>query len=139
MPLPEKDEMFYTKSKMLNEITVSLGGRVAEELIFHDITTGASQDIKQATNMARAMVTRYGMSDRVGLINYDDDSDEVFIGRDLAHSKSYGEEAVTVRVAAVLDADSLTGKTVDVRGVVATYEGQLLIKAFAQDGITILP
>ena len=96
MPLPEKDEMFYTKSKMLNEITVSLGGRVAEELIFHDITTGASQDIKQATNMARAMVTRYGMSDRVGLINYDDDSDEVFIGRDLAHSKSYGEEAVTV-------------------------------------------
>ena len=96
MPLPEKDEMFYTKSKMLNEITVSLGGRVAEELIVHDITTGASQDIKQATNMARAMVTRYGMSDRVGLINYDDDSDEVFIGRDLAHSKSYGEEAVTV-------------------------------------------
>ena len=96
MPLPEKDEMFYTKSKMLNEITVSLGGRVAEELIVHDITTGASQDIKQATNMARAMVTGYGMSDRVGLINYDDDSDEVFIGRDLAHSKSYGEEAVTV-------------------------------------------
>ena len=96
MPLPEKDEMFYTKSKMLNEITVSLGGRVAEELIFHDITTGDSQDLKQATNMARAMVTRYGMSDRVGLINYDDDSDEVFIGRDLAHSKSYGEEAVTV-------------------------------------------
>lgn len=96
MPLPEKDEMFYTKSKMLNEITVSLGGRVAEEIIFHDITTGASQDIKQATAMARAMVTKYGMSERVGLINYDDDSDEVFIGRDLAHSKSYGEEAVTV-------------------------------------------
>ena len=91
MPLPEKDEMFYTKGKMRQDIIVSLGGRVAEELIFDDITTGASQDIKEATNAARAMVTKYGFSDTVGLINYADDSDEVFIGRDLAHSKPYGE------------------------------------------------
>ena len=91
MPLPEKDDMFHTKGQMLQEIIVSLGGRVAEELIFDDITTGASQDIKQATAMARAMVTRYGMSDELGLINYDNDGDEVFIGRDLAHSKPYGE------------------------------------------------
>lgn len=91
MPLPERDDMFYTKGKMLQEITVMLGGRVAEEIIFDDITTGASQDIKQATDMARAMVTKYGMSDEVGLINYDNDSDDVFIGYDLAHAKSYGE------------------------------------------------
>ena len=91
MPLPEKDEMFYTKGRMLQDITVALGGRVAEELIFDDITTGASQDIKSATRTARAMVTQYGMSDAVGLINYDGDGDEVFIGRDLAHTKSYGE------------------------------------------------
>ena len=91
MPLPEKDEMFYTKGKMLQDIIVSLGGRVAEEMIFDDITTGASQDIKEATKAARAMVTQYGFSDAIGLINYADDSDEVFIGRDLAHSKPYGE------------------------------------------------
>lgn len=91
MPLPEKDEMFNTKSRMMQDIIVSLGGRVAEELIFDDITTGASQDIKQATQTARAMVTAYGMSDEIGLINYADDSNDVFIGRDLAHSKSYGE------------------------------------------------
>ena len=91
MPLPEKDEMFYTKGKMLQDIVVSLGGRVAEEMIFDDITTGASQDIKEATKAARAMVTQYGFSDAIGLINYADDSDEVFIGRDLAHSKPYGE------------------------------------------------
>ena len=91
MPLPEKDDMFHTKGQMLQEIIVSLGGRVAEELIFDDITTGASQDIKQATAMARAMVTRYGMSEELGLVNYDNDGDEVFIGRDLAHSKPYGE------------------------------------------------
>ena len=91
MPLPEKDEMFLSRKKMLQEIVVDLGGRVAEELVFDDITTGASQDIKQATAMAKAMVTKYGMSERVGLINYDNDEDEVFIGRDLAHKRGYGE------------------------------------------------
>ena len=91
MPLPERDDMFSTKGKMLQDITVDLGGRVAEELIFGDITTGASQDIKQATALARAMVTQYGMSERLGLINYGNDEDEVFIGRDLAHTRSYGE------------------------------------------------
>ena len=96
MPLPEKDEMFQTKGRMMQELVVDLGGRVAEELIFHDVTTGASQDIKQATALARAMVTRYGMSDRLGLINYDDDDGQVFIGRDLAHTRSYGEEIASV-------------------------------------------
>ena len=95
MPIPEKDEMFNTKGKMLQDITVSLGGRVAEELVFDDITTGASQDIKQATKMAKAMVTRYGMSENVGLICYDNDDDEVFIGRDLAHTRGYGEGVAT--------------------------------------------
>ena len=92
MPLPERDEMFNTKGKMLQNIIVSLGGRIAEELIFDDITTGASQDIKQATETARAMVTKYGFSSKLGLINYDDSNDEVFIGRDLAHSRPYGED-----------------------------------------------
>lgn len=92
MPLPEKDEMFNTRGKMLQDITVSLGGRIAEEIIFDDITTGASQDIKQATSLAKAMVTKFGMSREVGLINYDSDSEEVFIGRDLAHTRGYGEE-----------------------------------------------
>lgn len=96
MPLPEKDEMFNTKGKMLQEIVVGLGGRVAEELIFDDVTTGASQDIKQATALARAMVTKYGFSDKVGLVNYGSDEDEVFIGRDLAHTRSYGENVATV-------------------------------------------
>ncbi|WP_418746838.1 ATP-dependent zinc metalloprotease FtsH [Frisingicoccus sp.] len=96
MPLPEKDEMFYTKGRMIQDITVALGGRVAEELIFDDITTGAAQDIKSATRTARAMVTQYGMSDEVGLINYGGDDDEVFIGRDLAHTKAYGEGIATV-------------------------------------------
>ena len=96
MPLPEKDEMFNTKGKMLQDIVVSLGGRVAEEKVFDDITTGASQDIKQATAVAKAMVTQYGMSEKVGLINYDDDSDNVFIGRDLAHARGYGESVATV-------------------------------------------
>lgn len=91
MPLPEKDEMFLTKGKMLQEIMVSLGGRIAEEIIFDDITTGASSDIKKATKVARQMVTRYGMSDNIGVINYDNDDDEVFIGRDLAHAKSHSE------------------------------------------------
>ena len=96
MPLPEKDEMYMTKGRMLQHIMVALGGRIAEELIFDDITTGASQDIKQATGIARAMVTRYGMSEKVGMINYGSDEDEVFIGRDLAHTKSYGEAVATV-------------------------------------------
>ncbi len=91
MPLPEHDEMFDTRGRMLQQIVVDLGGRVAEELIFDDITTGASQDIKQATQLAKAMVTKYGMSDNVGLINYDNEDDEVFIGRDLAHARGYGE------------------------------------------------
>ena len=97
MPLPEKDEMFNTKGKMIQNIIVSLGGRVAEELVFDDITTGASQDIKQATQTARSMVTKYGFSKELGLINYDDDSDEVFIGRDLAHARPYSE-AVAGRI-----------------------------------------
>jgi cell division protease FtsH len=92
MPLPEKDEMFNTKGRMIQDIIVDLGGRVAEELVFDDITTGASQDIKQATSIARAMVTKYGMSEKLGLIRYGDDDDEVFIGRDLAHTRSYGEQ-----------------------------------------------
>ena len=97
MPLPEKDEMFNTKGKMLQDITVALGGRVAEEEVFDDITTGASQDIKQATGLAKSMVTKFGMSEAVGLVNYDNDSDEVFIGRDLAHSsRGYGESMATL-------------------------------------------
>jgi len=91
MPLPEKDEMFMTKGRMLQDIMVSLGGRIAEQLIFDDITTGASSDIKKATQEARSMVTRYGMSDNIGVINYDSEGDEVFIGRDLAHTKSHSE------------------------------------------------
>ncbi len=91
MPLPERDEMFITKGKMLQDIMVSLGGRIAEEIIFDDITTGASSDIKKATQAARDMVTRYGMSENIGVINYNSDDDEVFIGRDLAHAKSHSE------------------------------------------------
>lgn len=91
MPLPEKDEMFLTRGKMLQEIMVSLGGRIAEEIIFQDITTGASSDIKKATKVARRMVARFGMSENIGVICYDDDDDEVFIGRDLAHAKSHSE------------------------------------------------
>lgn len=106
MPLPENDFMFRTKGKMLQDIMVDLGGRIAEEIIFGDITTGASQDIKQATAMARAMVTQYGMSDKVGMINYDNEGDEVFIGRDLAHTKSYGAEvanAIDSEVKRIID------------------------------------
>ncbi len=95
MPLPEKDEMFHTKTEMLEEIMVSLGGRIAEDIIFGDITTGASSDIKKATKMARRMVTRYGMSKNIGVICYEDDDDEVFIGRDLAHAKSHSEEVAS--------------------------------------------
>ncbi len=92
MPLPEKDEMYLTKGKMKQDIMVSLGGRIAEEIIFDDITTGASSDIKKATGAARRMVTRYGMSSTIGTVNYEEDSDEVFIGRDFAHTKSYSEK-----------------------------------------------
>lgn len=95
MPLPERDDMFNTRGKMLQNIIVSLGGRIAEELVFDDITTGASQDIKQATETARSMVTKYGFSSKLGLINYDSDNDEVFIGRDLAHTRPYGEEVAS--------------------------------------------
>ena len=95
MPMPEKDEMFRTKGQMIQEIIVDLGGRVAEEMVIGDITTGASQDIKQATALARAMVTKFGMSDSIGLIHYADDEDEVFIGKDLAHTRGYGEEVAT--------------------------------------------
>ena len=96
MPLPEQDEMFNSKKKMLENIVVDLGGRVAEELIFHDITTGASQDIKQATQMARAMVTQYGMSEKVGMIQYGGDENEVFIGRDFGHTKNYADQTAAL-------------------------------------------
>jgi cell division protease FtsH len=95
MPLPEKDEMFNTKGRMLQDIMVSLGGRIAEELIFNDITTGASQDIKMATKTARSMVTRYGFSQTLGMVNYGSDDDEVFIGRDLAHTKNFSESVAS--------------------------------------------
>ncbi len=106
MPLPERDEMFNTKGKMMQDIMVSLGGRIAEEVIFDDITTGASSDIKKATKVARAMVTRYGFSENIGVINYDEDDNEVFIGRDLAHTRSHSEavaSAIDVEVKAIID------------------------------------
>ncbi len=96
MPLPEKDELFNTRGRMLQDIMVSLGGRIAEELVLDDITTGASQDIKQATSIAKAMVTQFGMSERLGMINYDESADEVFIGKELGHSRSYGESTATI-------------------------------------------
>ncbi|MEE0954357.1 MAG: ATP-dependent zinc metalloprotease FtsH [Eubacterium sp.] len=110
MPQPEKDRMFMTRGQMLEQITVDLGGRAAEEMIFDDITTGASQDIKQATKTARAMITRYGMSDKLGLVTYDDDSDEVFIGRDWGHTRQYSEE-----IAASIDDE--------VRGIIERCHG----------------
>ena len=106
MPLPAEDEMFNTKGKMLQDIMVSLGGRIAEEIIFEDVTTGACQDIKHASKIARAMVTKYGMSETVGMIDYGSDEDEVFIGRDLAHARSYGEEvagAIDTEVKRIID------------------------------------
>ena len=106
MPLPENDDMFYTKGRMKQRIMVSLGGRIAESLIFDDITTGASSDIQKATEVARNMVVKYGMSDKIGLINYDSDDDEVFIGRDLAHTKSYSESTASMidaEVKAIID------------------------------------
>lgn len=106
MPLPERDEMFNTKGRMLQDIMVSLGGRIAEEIIFDDVTTGASSDIKKATKVARAMVTKYGFSDNIGVINYDEDDNEVFIGRDLAHTRSHSEAVageIDVEVKAIVD------------------------------------
>ncbi len=106
MPLPERDEMFNTKGRMLQDIMVSLGGRIAEEIIFDDVTTGASSDIKKATKVARAMVTKYGFSDNIGVINYDEDDNEVFIGRDLAHPRSHSETVagqIDIEVKAIVD------------------------------------
>ena len=96
MPLPERDDVFNTKGKMLQTIMVTLGGRIAEEIIFDDVTTGASQDIKQATSVAKAMVMNYGFSEKLGMIHYGDEGDEIFIGRDLGHTKSYGETTATI-------------------------------------------
>ena len=95
MPLPENDNVFNTKGRMIQDIKVGMGGRIAEELIFGDVTTGASQDIKSVTATARAMITQYGMSDSLGFINYEEDNDEVFLGRDLGHSRSYSEEVAS--------------------------------------------
>ena len=107
MPLPEKDEMFNSKNRMMQQIIVGLGGRVAEELVLeNDVTTGASQDIKQSTRIARDMVTKYGMSSNVGLVCYTNDDDEVFIGRDLAHTRSYSEsvaQAIDTEVKSIID------------------------------------
>ena len=115
MPLPERDDMFMTKGRMLQDIMVSLGGRIAEEIIFDDVTTGAMSDIKKATKVARRMVTRYGMSQNIGIINYDDDDDEVFIGRDLAHAKSHSEEVsgqIDREVKAIIDDCYQKAKTI---------------------------
>ena len=106
MPLPERDDMFNTKGRMLQDIMVSLGGRIAEEIIFDDVTTGASSDIKKATKVARAMVTKFGFSENIGVINYDEDDNEVFIGRDLAHTRSHSEAVaseIDVEVKAIVD------------------------------------
>lgn len=115
MPLPSDDEMFNTRGKMLQDIMVSLGGRIAEEIIFEDVTTGASQDIKHATSIARAMVTKYGMSDKVGMIDYGSNDDEIFIGRDLAHTRSYGEgvaSAIDIEVKRIIDECYQKAKTI---------------------------
>lgn len=115
MPLPERDDMFSTKGQMLQEIIVTLGGRAAEEMIFDDITTGASQDIKQATGNARNMITRYGFSDKIGLVNYETNDDEVFIGRDLAHTRSYSENianTIDEEVKKIIDDSYLEAKRI---------------------------
>jgi cell division protease FtsH len=96
MPLPEKDEMFNSKNRMLQSIEVALGGRIAEELVFHDVTTGASEDIRRATEIAKSMVMKYGMSEKVGMVNYGSEGDEIFIGRDFGQTKSYGEHMATI-------------------------------------------
>ena len=129
MPIPEGDDMFNTKGHMLQEITVSLGGRVAEEQIFDDITTGASQDIRQATAIAKSMITKFGMSERLGLINYDNDSDEVFIGRDFGHtSRGYGEKVagtIDEEVKRIIDECYLKAKAI-------LEEHQSVLEACAQ-------
>ena len=115
MPLPEKDDMFQTRGRMKQELMVDLGGRIAEEMIFDDITTGASEDIKQATKMAKAMVTRYGMSENIGLVSYAEDDDEVFIGRDLAHTRGFGEavaSAIDQEVKRIIDESYQNAKTI---------------------------
>ncbi len=115
MPLPERDEMFQTRGRMRQELMVDLGGRIAEEMIFDDITTGASEDIKQATKMAKAMVTRYGMSENIGLVSYAEDDDEVFIGRDLAHTRGFGEvvaSAIDQEVKRIIDESYQKAKTI---------------------------
>ena len=115
MPLPERDDMFQTKKGMLQELMVDLGGRIAEELIFQDITTGASGDIKRATKMAKAMVTRYGMSESIGMVSYEEDDDEVFIGRDLAHTRGFGEvvaSAIDQEVKSIIDDSYQKAKTI---------------------------
>lgn len=115
MPLPGNDEMFRTKGEMLQDIMVSFGGRIAEELIFKDITTGASQDIKTATSTAKSMVTKYGMSEKVGLLNYEEDSDEVFLGKDLGHGRGYGEQTASVidsEIKRIVDECYLKAKTI---------------------------
>ena len=113
MPLPEKDEMFNSKGRMMQEIIVGLGGRIAEELVFDDVTTGASQDIKQCTRLAKDMVTKYGMSEHIGLICYSDDDNEVFIGRDLAHTRGYSEgvaSAIDAEIKRIIDEAYATAK-----------------------------
>ena len=132
MPLPEKDEMFITKGQMLQDIMVSLGGRIAEELIFGDITTGASSDIKKATKAARNMVTKYGMSDNIGVINYDSDDDEVFIGRDLAHAKSHSEQIageIDKEVKSIIDDCYAKAKTIIIENMEVLHKcADLLIE-----------
>lgn len=132
MPLPEKDEMFITKGQMLQDIMVSLGGRIAEELIFGDITTGASSDIKKATKEARNMVTKYGMSENIGVINYDSDDDEVFIGRDLAHAKSHSEQVageIDKEVKSIIDDCYAKAKTIIIENMEVLHKcADLLIE-----------
>lgn len=115
MPLPERDDMFQTKGRMLQELIVDFGGRAAEEIMFNDITTGASEDIKQATKLAKAMVTRYGMSENIGMISYAEDDDEVFIGRDLAHTRGFGEvvaSAIDQEIKSIIDESYRKAKTI---------------------------
>ena len=132
MPLPEKDEMFITKGQMLQDIMVSLGGRIAEELIFGDITTGASSDIKKATKAARNMVTKYGMSENIGVINYDSDDNEVFIGRDLAHAKSHSEQIageIDKEVKSIIDDCYAKAKTIIIENMEVLHKcADLLIE-----------
>ena len=130
MPLPERDEMFYSKSRMLQEIMVSLGGRIAEEVIFNDITTGAASDIKKATKVARKMVSRFGMSDSIGVVNYDDDEDEVFIGRDLAHARNHSEVtagAIDTEVKAIIDGCYKKAKTIILENIEVMENCALLL------------